>query len=316
MNESKKNVVLLAGGIGGAKLAEGLSSIDSVSLSIIGNIADDDVFHGLSVSPDIDTLTYTLSGQVNQTQGWGVKGDQYRALSVLEQLGAKTWMSLGDSDFGLHIYRTERLRNGDRPSLIAKDIAAFLGVKAEIILPTDQIVRTKVKSVDGWMSFQEYFVEKKCVPEVLDICYEGIEDAKPTDEAIRHLKSADALIIAPSNPLLSIAPILNIRGIKGLISESNAPKLAVSPLIAGKAVKGPAIAIMNAMGMTPSSLGVAEYYKDLVDLFVIDSRDANLSEDIKSLGLKVEIRSTLMKDYNDKKRLSKDLISIVTSYLN
>jgi LPPG:FO 2-phospho-L-lactate transferase len=158
MSDGQLNVLLLAGGVGGAKMAEGLNSFSNISLTILGNIADDDSFHGLWVSPDIDTMIYTLSGEINKTQGWGVKNDDYKALSSLRKLGNNTWMSLGDKDIGLHIYRTERLKRGDRASDITKDIAEAFGVKAHIILPTDDVVQTKVLTDQGWLTFQEYVV--------------------------------------------------------------------------------------------------------------------------------------------------------------
>ena len=170
MNKPIK-IALLAGGVGGAKMAEGFSALQNIELSIIGNIGDDDEFHGLRVSPDIDTITYTLSGIVNRERGWGIKNESLRALDMLKKLGNKTWMTLGDSDFGLHIYRTQRLLEGSKPSDIATDIAKKLGVKAKIILPTDDKIRTLVKISEGWISFQEYFVKRKCIPKILDLKY-------------------------------------------------------------------------------------------------------------------------------------------------
>ena len=209
MNKTIK-ITLLAGGVGGAKMAEGFSALQNIELSIIGNIGDDDEFHGLRVSPDIDTITYTLSGIVNREQGWGIKNESLRALDMLKKLGNKTWMTLGDSDFGLHIYRTQRLLEGSKPSDIAKDIAKKLGVKAKIILPTDDKIRTLVKISEGWISFQEYFVKRKCIPKILDLKYSGIKKAKINLNAIKAIKVADLIVIAPSNPLVSIKPIIDL----------------------------------------------------------------------------------------------------------
>ena len=178
MTKLSKNIVLISGGVGGAKLAEGLNTLRNVNLSIIGNIADDEEFHGLRVSPDIDTLTYTLSRMINRDQGWGLQDDTYNSLSMLKKLGQETWMSLGDLDFGLHIYRQSRLIQNHRPSDIAKDIAKKLGIRANIILPSDDKIRTKVKTKTGWISFQEYFVKKKCSPKILKLSYAGIKSAK------------------------------------------------------------------------------------------------------------------------------------------
>ena len=194
-------VTLLAGGVGGATRAEGFAALDDVALTVIGNIADDEEFHGLWISPDIDTMIYSLAGLVNRDQGWGVADEAGRALSVLDTLGADTWMYLGDRDLGLHIYRTERLRRGDRPSDIVRDVAERFGVEARILLPSDDRVRTRVKTADGWLSFQEYFVREKCRPEVEALTYAGIDEARPTPEALAALAQADLIVIAPSNPL-------------------------------------------------------------------------------------------------------------------
>ena len=220
MKSSFKNIVLIAGGVGGAKLAEGLHSLKDIKLTIIGNIADDEEFHGLRVSPDIDTLTYTLSGMVNRKQGWGVKNDDYKTLSMLNKLGEETWMSLGDLDFGIHIYRQLRLSKDHRPTIIANEIAKKLGVTADIILPTDDKIRTEVQTKSGWISFQEYFVKKRCSPKIIKLKYTRIKSAKITKEAKNELFNAELINIAPSNPLVSIKPILEIPGFKSIIQKS------------------------------------------------------------------------------------------------
>ena len=230
-------VTLLAGGVGGAKLAEGLAEIPEIALTVIGNVADDEEFHGLWVSPDIDTMLYTLSGRVNRDQGWGLADESNRALEMLNCLGANTWMFLGDRDFGLHIYRTERLRRGDRPSDIVADIRSKFGINSKILLPTDARVQTRVLTDGGWLSFQEYFVRERCQPEVLELKYDGLELSKITVEAEQALNEADLIIIAPSNPLLSILPILKIPGFYAALQNATAPIFAVSPLVAGKALK-------------------------------------------------------------------------------
>ena len=303
-------VVLLAGGVGGAKLAEGLDSVDDVELSIIGNTADDETFHGLVVSPDIDTLTYSLAKMINRAQGWGVTNDEYKALRLLSKFGNETWMQLGDSDFGLHIYRTNRLRLGDRPSIIASDIAKALGIKARIILPSDDCIKTKVKTYAGWISFQEYFVKEKCNEEVLDLKYVGAKEARPTKEVLETLRKADIIVVAPSNPLLSIAPILEISGIRQLIKNLSVPKLAISPLISGSTVKGPAAKIMASMNHRADAYGVAEFYRDFLDVIIIDNKDKKLESEIKSLGVNVELDNILMTNQKEKHQLSKRVIEI------
>ncbi|WP_319529195.1 2-phospho-L-lactate transferase [uncultured Cohaesibacter sp.] len=307
-DETALNVTLLAGGVGGAKMAEGLAALDDIALTIIGNVADDDAFHGLWVSPDIDTLTYSLAGMINRQQGWGLADEGTRALDILTMLGEDTWMMLGDKDFGLHIYRTMRRAKGDRPSEIARDVAKAFGVKPTILLPTDDQVQTKVRIDEGWISFQDYFVRRKCAPEVLELKFDGIKAARPTEEALSALAGADLIIVAPSNPLVSIAPILETPGIREALTSAPAPKIAVSPFIAGKVVKGPADRMMAALGLRADAVGVADRYADWLDCLVIDHQDEALSEEIASLGVKSQRSNILMKDLADKARLGRETV--------
>lgn len=304
-------VTLLAGGVGGAKMAEGFAALDDVALTVIGNIADDEEFHGLWISPDIDTMIYTLAGLVNRDQGWGVTDEAGRALSVLDTLGADTWMYLGDRDLGLHIYRTERLRRGDRPSDITRDVAERFGVEAHILLSSDDRVQTRVKTAGGWLSFQEYFVREKCRPEVEALTYAGIDEAQPTPEALAALAQADLIVIAPSNPLVSIAPILGVPGLREALREAPAPVYAVSPLIAGKVVKGPADRMMRALGFRADAAGVAAYYGDLVDLLVIDHQDESLRDAIAAAGPTAVCGDILIPDPAAKLRLAREIVSLL-----
>ncbi|WP_211299507.1 2-phospho-L-lactate transferase [Pukyongiella litopenaei] len=308
MSADRVNVTLIAGGVGGAKMAEGLAALDNVALSVIGNVADDDEFHGLWVSPDIDTMTYTLAGLIDRDQGWGVADEATRALSVLDRLGHDTWMTLGDKDLGLHIHRTARLRAGDRPSAIAAGVAARFGVRARILLPTDDRVQTRVRTDAGWLSFQEYFVRERCTPDVRELAYDGIEAARPTPEALAAIGDADLLLIAPSNPLVSIAPILKIGGIEDALRQSAAPVWAVSPLIAGKVVKGPADRMMTALGQRADALGIAQTYAGLAEVLVIDTADAALAGDIAALGVTPVCRDILMPDLAAKRRLAGEIL--------
>ncbi|MEM1286064.1 MAG: 2-phospho-L-lactate transferase [Pseudomonadota bacterium] len=303
-----KQVTLLAGGVGGAKMAEGLAALDDVDLTVIGNVADDEQFHGLWVSPDIDTVTYTLAGMIDRSQGWGVADESHRAMDVLETLGEPVWMTLGDKDFGLHIYRTMRRARGDRPTQIAADAARAFGVKARILLPTDDPVQTRLETDRGGLSFQEYFVREKCEPTVSAVWFEWIERARPTPEALEAIDATDLVVIAPSNPLVSIDPILSVPGIHDHIVESGVPVIAVSPLIGGKAVKGPAAAMMEALGLEVSALGVARHYLGLVDHMMIDNKDAVLVDDIHHLGMHTTVTNTLMKDLGDKERVAREIM--------
>ncbi|MCV6575052.1 MAG: 2-phospho-L-lactate transferase [Cohaesibacter sp.] len=305
----KPNILLLAGGVGGAKMAEGLAAIEGITLSILGNIADDQIFHGLWVSPDIDTLTYSLSGLVNRDQGWGLANEGSRALDMLKQLGNDTWMFLGDRDFGLHIHRSNRLKQGYSRSQITSEIAHALGIGTPLILPTDDVVQTRLKTKDGWILFQDYFVRQKCAPEVLDIHFEGADQAHPTSKALKAISEADLIIIAPSNPILSIAPILSIPGIRDALTASKATILALSPLIGGKPVKGPADKVMKAMGLEASATGIARYYRDLIDQIVIDHQDQASKAEIEAMGLVCSLDDILMCTRQDKIRLAHALLA-------
>lgn len=304
-------VTLLAGGVGGAKMAEGLTARDDVALTIIGNIADDDTFHGLWVSPDIDTVTYTLANLIDRKQGWGVSDEGLRALGVLETLGEPTWMTLGDKDLGLHIYRTMRRARGERPSDIARDVAKAFGVGPRIVLPTDDRVQTRLASDAGELSFQEYFVREQCAPEVSSIWFEGAADARPTPEALSALQGADLIVIAPSNPLVSIDPILSVPGLHDVVVEADAPVVAVSPLIAGKTVKGPAARMMASLGLEVNALGIARHYQGLVDHLVVDTQDADLAVQIEGLGLDVSKTDIMIPTIERKKALASHLLEVM-----
>lgn len=303
-------VTLMAGGVGGAKLAEGLAEIPEIALTVIGNVADDEEFHGLWVSPDIDTMLYTLSGRVNRDQGWGLADESNRALEMLNCLGANTWMFLGDRDFGLHIYRTERLRRGDRPSDILADIASKFGINSKIVLPTDERVQTRLLTDGGWLSFQEYFVRERCQPEVLELSYDGLELSKITPEAEQALMETELIIIAPSNPLVSILPILKIPGFHKVLQEATAPILAVSPLIAGKALKGPADKMLTSLNYRADAVGVAHFYENIAAYFLMDSNDVELSDEVSKLGMKPYTADILMPDLAGKVRVAHEILEI------
>lgn len=311
-----KNITLIAGGVGGAKLAEGFDAINEINLSVIGNIADDDTFHGLWVSPDIDTLTYSLAKIINRDQGWGLRNETFNSLTMLSKLNQDTWMTLGDKDFGLHIYRTMRRQKGDSPSEIANDISKFFGLKTKIILPTNDIVKTKLLTKDGWLNFQQYFVREKCIPKIYKIKFDGIEKAVPTKESISSLKNADLIVLAPSNPLVSLGPIVEIPSIRETIINAKAPKVAVSPFIGNKTVKGPANKMMEELGENPNAVGFAQRFPDIIDLLFIDKSDNHLDKEIKSIIKKTFFTNILMKDQNDKLILSKKILEISQEIIN
>ena len=310
-NKGSAKITLLAGGVGGAKAAEGLNaSRYRDGLSIIGNIGDDQAFHGLWVSPDIDTLTYSVGDRINREQGWGLAGDTCQVLDGLQQLGVDTWMQLGDLDFATHIYRTERRQRGERPQQIAQDIAAANGVNVSLILPTDDVVATRLRTQDGWLSFQDYFVRLRCAPDVLEVEYHNAEQAKANPEALTALTQADLIIIAPSNPILSIGAILAIDDLRTQLKARTVPAIAISPLIGGQAVKGPAEKIMTSLGMRADALGIAHYYQGLIDTLVIDSCDQHLQADIEALGIQVHVTNIWMKTPQDKERLMSEVAEL------
>ena len=302
-------ITLLAGGVGGAKAALGLYlSEHKANLSVIGNVADDEEFHGLWVSPDIDTLTYTLAGRINQQQGWGLENETHQVLDGLQQLGSDTWMFLGDQDFTTHIYRTEQRRKGIRPSAIAQDIAWKNGVDIPLLLPTDDVMQTRVLTAAGSLSFQEYFVREQCNAEITAIAIEGSEQAAATPEALEAIHNSDLIIIAPSNPVVSIGAILAVTDIRHALEETRATRIAISPFIAGKTVKGPADDMMQVIGLNSSPASVAELYQDCLDAMIVDTRDASWEPVLQDRGLDVLVTDTLMKTDSEKTALMQQCV--------
>lgn len=298
-------VLLLAGGVGGAKMAEGFAaSCRPGDFSIIGNVADDQEFHGLWVSPDIDTLTYTLADLIDREKGWGVKEESYQTLAMLRQLGSDVWMNLGDRDFGVHLLRTQLRDKGWRPTSIARHIAQHLGVSIPILLPTDDTVHTEVETDEGWLVFQDYFVRQRCEPGVRGLRYQGIDRARPCPEALAAIDQADLIVFAPSNPLVSIHPILAVAGIRDAIQRSSAAKVAVSPLIAGKTVKGPADKMLQGMGYRPGIAGISDFYRGLADVLFIDNLDHAWQQSCADETLDVAVASILMRTQADKTNLA------------
>jgi LPPG:FO 2-phospho-L-lactate transferase len=318
-------VTVLAGGVGGAKLAHGLamfgagaegsdrSPAERIDLAVVGNIADDLEIHGLHVSPDLDTVMYTLAGMANPDTGWGLRDDTWSAAEMLERYGAPTWFRLGDRDLATQILRTDRLRSGDGLTAITADLTASLGVSARLLPATDDAVRTKVLTDDGWLEFQDYFVRRGHRDEVLDLRYDGLDTASPTHEVLEALSGAQVVVIAPSNPFLSIAPILGLRGVAEALRLGAAPVVAVSPIVAGAALRGPADRIFASLGGEPSALGVArhyvERYPEVVDALVIDRVDRTQAPPIEALGLKVLATGTVMRSESDRERLAGEVVA-------
>ena len=305
-------IVLLAGGVGGARLAHGLQAHLGNRLVVVVNTADDVEQHGLTVSPDHDTVMYTLAGIDNREWGWGIAGETFNVTEMLERYGAETWFRLGDRDLATHLVRTARLRHGDRPTEIARDLQHALGVRAVILPMSDQPVRTEVLTDDGWLEFQDYFVRRHQEPEVRDIRFAGIEDATSTHEVDAALESAEAIVIAPSNPFVSVRPILSVAGIEAGLQTARsrgAPVVAVSGIVGGVALKGPADRMLVSLGHEASALGVARQYTGIADVFVLDRLDEALAAPIRELGLRTVVTDTIMAGDAGRARLAAEVLA-------
>lgn len=312
MSASGGNKVLaLAGGVGGAKLALGLARIlPPERLTIVVNTGDDEEFHGLHVSPDLDTMAYTLSGWYNQETGWGVAGDSFETLAVLKRLGADAWFNLGDRDFAMHIRRTELLRQGMTLSQVTAELTGRLGIEHPIVPMSDQPVRTVLETDAGTLSMQEYFVKRRAAPTVRSIRYAGAENAEPSPGFTEALESADAIVYCPSNPHLSVAPILAVPGVREAIASHTACRAAVSPIVGGDAVRGPAGKIMGELGAEVSAVGVAREYRGLCDVLVVDTQDAGLSDAIAAVGIAPAVTGTIMQTDEDKIALARTVLGL------
>jgi LPPG:FO 2-phospho-L-lactate transferase len=307
-------VVALAGGVGGSKLADGLQALIGEQLTVVANTADDTERHGLLVSPDHDTLMYTLAGLADAEQGWGIRGETYAAAEMLGRLGEDTWFRLGDRDLAVHIVRTQRLRSGERPTQVALALQAALGIRARILPMTDASVRTEVRTDDGWLDFQEYFVRLHQEPSVHELRVSGIEAALPTPEVGAALDAAGVIVIGPSNPLVSIGPILAVPGMRDLIVHARrrgTPVIAVSGIVAGRAVRGPADRMLASLGHEPSALGVARLYAGIAGVFVLDRADAGLAAAVAALGLRPVVTDSLMPDAAGRRRLAAEVLAAV-----
>lgn len=301
-------VLALSGGIGGAKLALGLARVlPPGTLTVVANTADDLEHLGLHISPDLDTLTYTLAGIDNPETGWGRRNETWSFMSALAELDGETWFKLGDRDLALHVERTRRLRAGDPLSTVVADFAIRFGIASRILPMTDSRVRTIVQTRNGTIEFQRYFVEMGCAPEVTGFVFEGAETAAPHPAILAALRNPclRAVVICPSNPYISIDPILALRGMRTALSGASAPIVAVSPIIAGHAVKGPTAKMMRELGFTVDARTVAEHFGDLLDGYVIDTADAGLAAE---LNVPVLVTPTLMTSLADREALAQSVL--------
>jgi LPPG:FO 2-phospho-L-lactate transferase len=289
-------VTLLSGGIGGARFALGVRDVVGTGrATVVGNVGDDLEHWGLRVSPDLDTVLYTLAGRVGEL-GWGVRNDSRRAMTVVGELGGPDWFILGDADVGLHLVRTERLARGEPLSSIIADVARRWRIGVDLVPATDDNLRTIVSTDDGDRSFQDWFVRLRGAPAVRSLRFEGDAGARPAPGVLATIAGADRVLIAPSNPFLSIDPILAVPGIRDALVARRESVVAVSPIIAGNAVKGPLGEMLDALGHERSALGVARYLAAVCGAFVVDEADAHLAPAIAALGVRPVVASTLMSD--------------------
>lgn len=299
--------VALAGGVGGAKMVDGLAQVlEPEDLTVIANTGDDFQHFGLYICPDLDTIVYTLAGIANPQTGWGRSDETWNALNMIEQLGGPTWFRLGDADIGLHLERSRRLMEGDPLSQICKGVCDSLGITVQVLPMSDDRVPTWVSTVEGELPFQEYFVLRQCQPEVSGFRFENAGLAHPSPGVMEAIGEADLIVICPSNPWVSVDPILSITGIREAVAGRMT--VAVSPIIGGRALKGPAAKMYAELGIDPSAVSVARHYNGLIDRIVIDNLDVRLAGEIEALGIQPLVTDTVMKTRPDRRRLAKKVL--------
>jgi LPPG:FO 2-phospho-L-lactate transferase len=321
--EKIMKIVALAGGVGGAKLADGLARVLSPGeLTIIVNTGDDFEHWGLKICPDLDTVCYTLAGLANPETGWGRKDETWKAFEAIQRLGGADWFRIGDLDLGTHIERTLRLNKGQNLSQITRDFCKEWGIKACVLPMSDEPVATIVNTIEhGEMAFQEYFVHQQCSPQVKGFHFDGVERSVPAPGVMEAISAADAIIICPSNPWVSIDPILAVPGIRSALERPQnqskegkyRPVIAISPIIAGQTVKGPAAKMFAELGIMPSARAVAEHYSSVLTGFILDTSDEILQQEISKMNIKNLVTNSLMKTVEDRQRLALDVLHFIES---
>jgi LPPG:FO 2-phospho-L-lactate transferase len=303
-------IAVLSGGVGAARLLRALSDVMPPSeITAIVNVGDDLVLHGLTICPDLDTITYTLAGLNNDELGWGLRGETWRVMDELDALGGEAWFRLGDRDLATHLYRSQRLSEGATKTEVAQELCAKAGVRVRLLPVTNDVVATQFDTEVGRLNFQEYFVRHHHGVEVSAIDIVGARDARPTDQVIEALQQATRIVIAPSNPLISIDPILQVRGVRDILEERCDDVVAVSPIINGRALKGPADRLLAELGHDVSCVGVVDFYKGLVGTWVIDEADANLADTVGERGVRVIVTTTVMAVADNAGRLAHAVLS-------
>jgi LPPG:FO 2-phospho-L-lactate transferase len=311
LGSPESTILALSGGIGGAKLALGLTqAIPPEKLMIVGNIGDDFVHCGLHISPDLDTLMYTLSGKSDPEKGWGLAGESWAVMQAMEDMGGETWFQLGDRDLATHLERTRRLSEGDSLSDITTDFCHKFGIDSQIIPASNDSVRTIVETTEGDLSFQNYFVQNRCQPIATGLRFQGADKALPHPEFIKILQSPflKAVLICPSNPFLSIDPILAVQGVREALRGCSVPVIAVSPIIGSDSVKGPTAKYMRELGLPVSATAVANYYSDFLDGFILDTQDEKDASEIRKMSISVKVAEILMKDLATKTKLANTVL--------
>ncbi|MEM2669756.1 MAG: 2-phospho-L-lactate transferase [Candidatus Bathyarchaeia archaeon] len=302
-------ITALAGGVGAAKFLSGLIKIvPEEELTVIVNTGDDIELFGLHISPDLDIVTYTLAGIVDEEKGWGIKGDTFHCLEMLRRYGYETWFNLGDRDLATHIHRTILLGSGLKLSEVTKDICRRLGLKVNILPMTDDRFETWIETNAGLMHFQEYLVKRGAKDRVLGVKYIGVESASPAEGVIESILESELIIICPSNPIVSIGTILSLRGVREALRKTQARKVAISPIVSGAPIKGPADKLMSGLGMEVSAFSVAYLYRDFLNIFVLDQLDVGEKDRIERLGIKAILTNTIMRTLEDKINLAKTVL--------
>ena len=305
-------IVVLAGGIGAARFLQGLVQVvPPAEVVAVVNTADDVELHGLHVSPDLDSVLYHLAGLADEARGWGVRDETFGALELLGRYGQETWFQLGDRDLATHIVRTMLLRRGLPLSAVTDRLRQALAVGARLLPMTDARVETYVLTPGGWRPFQEYFVQRRAEDAVLDVQFRGVEGAPPGPGVLEALAAADAVILAPSNPVVSLGPILAVPSVRDALRTTTAPAVAVSPIVGGATIKGPADRMLRGLGREVSAVGVAEGYRDLLDAFVLDTVDAALAPRVEALGMRAVVADTIMRGPREKAALARSTLAAV-----
>ncbi len=298
-------ITVLSGGVGAARLLRVLAAhVPAADLTAVVNVGDDFCLHGLTICPDLDTVTYTLAGRHDDAQGWGLRDESWRVMDELARLGGSTWFRLGDRDLATHLYRSQRLADGAAKSQVSAEIARALGVDTRLLPASDDTIATTLATAQGELGFQEYFVQHRHQVPVTAITYQGALDAAPGPGVVDAIADADRVILAPSNPLLSLAPILAVPAIRAALAARRGPSVAVSPLVGGRALKGPADRLLTELGHAPGTRGVAGIYGDLVDVWVIDEADADDAADLRGRGYGVRVATTVMGEPGREARLA------------